>query len=75
VCVNGASFNTNFHRCSRFFNTSTQQLFKKLRDSLRLNVEQFEQWFEQTTTAFEQLRFSLENFRISINPEMPEYVL
>jgi len=25
VCVNGASFNTSFPRCSRFFNTSTQQ--------------------------------------------------
>ena len=37
-CVNGASFNTcSLPRCSRFFNTSTQQLFKEIRDSLRLN--------------------------------------
>ena len=33
VCVDGASFNTSFLRCSRFFNTSTQQLFKEIRDS------------------------------------------
>ena len=40
VCVKDASFNTSFPRCSRFFDTSTQtqhQLFKELRDSLRLN--------------------------------------
>jgi len=34
VCVNVASFNTSFPRCSRFFNTSTQQLFKEIRYSL-----------------------------------------
>ena len=35
--------------CTRFFNTntSTQQLLKEIRDSFRLQVEQFKQWFEQ----------------------------
>jgi len=31
----------------RFFNTSTQQLFKEIRDSLRLNSLNNGQWFEQ----------------------------